>query len=141
MTKKTPDPRSGPEDRWASPTEGARFNAGKPRWDLLPAGALSELVNVFSFGAYKYDDDNWRKGLKYRDCLRAILSHTFKWVAGERCDPESGCHHLAHAAWNCLVLVEFDLIGRTDLDNRPQGTAPLSPVSNIKEPPQKLKKS
>jgi len=108
-----------------------------PGFEKTPSFSVG-LLDIWN---REYDDDNWRKGLKYRDCFRAILSHGFKWFAGERTDPESGCHHLAHVMWNAMVLIEFDMIGRTDLDDRVVKGAPLSPVSNIKEPPQKLKKS
>lgn len=34
----------------------------------------------------------------------AIFSHITKWKRGERVDPDSGVHPLAHAAWRCLAI-------------------------------------
>jgi hypothetical protein len=116
---------------------GMRFNSGKVRLDLLPFGAISEVANVSTYGSRKYDDENWRKGLKFKDTYRAILSHAFKWFTGEQYDPESGCHHLAHAAWNCLAIVEFELLNRTELDDRLKRVAPIQDTKKIKEPPKR----
>jgi hypothetical protein len=114
---------------------GMRFNAGKARWDLLPIGALSELVNVFTYGAKKYAPNNWRKGLKFSDTMAALDRHWAAWKTGEDRDSESGCHHLAHVAWNAFALLEFYLMGREDLDDRCKEVAPFQTTSNIKEPP------
>lgn len=42
---------------------GDRFNEGKPRWSLVPQSALIPMVRVLEFGAKKYGDYNWAKGL------------------------------------------------------------------------------
>lgn len=115
---------------------GDRFNVGKARWDLIPGGALSELVNVFTYGSKKYADHNWRKGLKFSDTIAAMERHWNLWKCGEERDAESGCHHLGHVLWNAIVLLEFSILGRKDLDDRVIG-APIQPVTNIKEPPKK----
>ena len=46
-----------------------RFNAGKLRYDLLPADALERLVGVYTIGAEKYDDRNWEKGFPWMGCM------------------------------------------------------------------------
>ena len=43
--------------------EGIKHDQGKPRMDLLPMDALLEIAKVFGFGACKYGDRNWEKGL------------------------------------------------------------------------------
>jgi len=98
-------------------TEGRKDDVGKPRWDLLPAGPMLKLVEVYTIGANKYADHNWRKGLKYGRVIRAMLGHTFAWVNGERLDPEDGQHHLASVAWCALALMELEET-RPDLDDR-----------------------
>ena len=75
--------------------------------DLLPPKALNEVARVFSFGAEKYGDHNWRGGLKYSRLIGATLRHVTAWIAGETEDPESGINHLAHAACNILMLLEY----------------------------------
>lgn len=98
--------------------KGDRHNNGKDRYDLLPGRAIHELVEVFTFGAEKYDSRNWEKGLSYTATIGSLLRHTFAFIRGENKDPESGCHHMAHAAFNCLALVEFFHTGKGD-DDRP----------------------
>lgn len=86
-----------------------RFSVGKMRHDLIAPWALEQLVGVYTYGAQKYDDDNWRKGLKWRkDVFACILRHVWKWFRGEKFDNESGLHHLSHAAWNCFTLIEYE---------------------------------
>jgi hypothetical protein len=97
---------------------GERHNQGKVRYDLLPAKALHELVEVYTFGANKYSDRNWEKGLKYMDTVASILRHLWAFVRGETKDEESGCHHMAHAAFGCLALVEFHFTNKGE-DDRP----------------------
>lgn len=87
---------------------GIRFDAGKLRFDLLPPDALSELVAVYTDGAAKYSPRNWEKGMSWGRCLGALLRHVFAWMRGEQNDPESGHHHLAHAAWGCLALITYE---------------------------------
>jgi len=36
-----------------------------------------------------------------------LKGHLWSWWAGEDADPETSLNHLAHAAWNCLALLEF----------------------------------
>ena len=43
-----------------------------------------------------------------RDVFGCILRHVWKWFRGEKFDDESGVHHLAHAAWNCLTLMSYE---------------------------------
>jgi hypothetical protein len=112
-----------------------RFDAGKARWDLLPPGPLSELVNVFTYGSLKYKEESWRDGYKFKPTFAAMLRHAFRWFAGETHDPESGCHHLAHVAWNALVLIEYQALNRTDLDDRAKTIMPITPTTAIKQPP------
>jgi hypothetical protein len=46
-----------------------------------------------------------------RDVFGCILRHIWKWFRGEVNDDESGLHHLAHAAWNCITLMEYERCG------------------------------
>jgi hypothetical protein len=56
--------------------EGVKHDAGKPRPTLLVASlaqAVTEVAKVLTYGADKYDDDNWRKvpdgPARYNDAL------------------------------------------------------------------------
>ena len=41
--------------------EGKKFDSEKPKMYLLPPKALIEVSKVLTFGAEKYDEENWRK--------------------------------------------------------------------------------
>jgi len=99
-------------------SEGVKYDEGKPRYDLLPPYALSQLVAVYTFGAKKYDDDNWRLGMKWRRVFGAILRHLWAFWGGEETDPESNVPHLAHAAWGCFTLLDY-MRYRREFDDRP----------------------
>ena len=97
--------------------KAARYNKDKLRYDLIPTWALQMLAAIYTFGAQKYDDDNWRKGLSYRGTLASLMRHLEKFRAGHDNDEESGLPHLAHVAWNAFALLEFILI-HPELDDR-----------------------
>ncbi len=87
---------------------GTKFDDGKERFDLLPVYPLWEIVRVYDYGVQKYSDNNWRGGMKWGKLFAACMRHLFKWWMGEKYDNESGLHHLAHAAWQCLALMEYE---------------------------------
>lgn len=90
------------------------------RFDLLDWRFLWELASVCGFGAKKYDDDNWRKGYDWRLSYGAMMRHQSQFWNGELRDEESGLHHLAHAAWHCMVLFVFSSRKRyVKFDTRP----------------------
>lgn len=94
-----------------------KHDDGKPRYDLVPPFALEEVAKVFAFGAKKYTDENWRKGLEWKRLARATIGHTYLWLRGEDLDPESGLSHLAHAACSVLMLLESTML-KLGTDNR-----------------------
>ena len=86
-------------------TQAVKDDAGKLRYDLIPPFALKELARVFSYGAEKYGERNWEAGLDWE--AFAPLKGTSGAGGQEDADEETGISHLAHAAWNCLALLEF----------------------------------
>lgn len=97
---------------------GKKFDAGKPRMELLPPVALEEVAKVLTFGASKYGAWNWAGGIVYSRLAGAALRHIFAWLRGEQTDPESGISHLGHAACCILMLLEFSSRGKDNLDDR-----------------------
>ncbi len=95
-----------------------RYDEGKLRYDLLPHDGLEELVRVYTKGAAKYADRNWEKGMSFSRCLGSLMRHTWKFWSGETHDPETGCHHMAMAAWNAIALCVYDL-RKVGTDDRP----------------------
>jgi hypothetical protein len=102
-------------------TEGAKFDTGKCRFDLLPLDALWETGKVYTMGANKYADRNWEKGIKYGRVISALCRHLFKWWCGEKYDQEDGQHHLASVVWCGLALLHYDLNPKkyAEFDDRP----------------------
>ena len=97
---------------------GRKNDAGKTRYDLIPPEALDMIAQIYTFGAAKYDDRNWEKGLSWGRCFAAAMRHLWAFWRGEDLDPESGLPHTAHAAWNCFALLTYQ-IRQTGTDDRP----------------------
>lgn len=96
---------------------GLRDNAGKLPYHLVPHLAVREVVKVLQFGATKYADRNWEKGLKWdSQCAASLDRHLAAWRRGEDFDPETGLPHVAHIATNALFLVHFHVTGTGEDD-------------------------
>ena len=87
---------------------GRKFDGGKLQYGLLPPLALRETVEVLTFGAEKYEPDNWRRvpdgPRRYFD---AAQRHLWAYKSGEMYDQETGVSHLAHAL--CCIMFMLDL--------------------------------
>jgi dATP/dGTP diphosphohydrolase len=96
---------------------GLRFNTGKNQVELIPVEWIWALAMVLTRGAAKYAVRNWERGMKWSYPVGCAFRHMLKFLCGERYDKETGCHHLAMAAWNCLALMTYDIrgIGENDL--------------------------
>ena len=96
-------------------TTGRKYDGGKLEYGLLPPFALEETVKVLTFGAQKYERDNWQKVPdSKRRYFDALQRHVWAWKRGEQIDPESGIHHLAHAMCCLMFLYEHDIIYSRD---------------------------
>src|SRR6056300_576002 len=95
--------------------EGRKYDGEKPRMYLLPPKAITEVAKVLTFGASKYDEDNWKKldNLQNR-YTGAALRHIFAHMDGEEVDPETGLDHLAHAMCCLLFKLEAHLNGKSE---------------------------
>lgn len=94
--------------------KGIKYDHGKPRYSLVPALAHQEIARVLTFGAQKYDDENWRKVEKLRTryldaAQRHIEAYKIARIGNtSELDEESELHHLAHAA-TCLMFILDDI--------------------------------
>lgn len=89
-----------------------KFDQGKPRPELLPADALEEVSWVLAYGATKYADHNWARGMNWSRLVGAAMRHLLAFTRGEDNDPETGRSHLAHAACCVLFLLALVLRGK-----------------------------
>lgn len=96
---------------------GSRFNEGKLKWSLVSWKALAPMVRVLMFGAEKYDDHNWKKGLKYTETCESLQRHMNAFLDGEDNDPESTLSHVGHILCNAMFL-SYMFLFRKDLDDR-----------------------
>lgn len=101
---------------------GLRYNEGKNQLELIPPEWIWGLAMVLTRGAVKYASRNWERGMKWSYPVGCALRHLLKFVCGERYDAESGNHHLAMAAWNCLALMSYDIRGIGENDIQGVGT-------------------
>ena len=82
-----------------------RFNQGKPRLELLVPEAIEEEAKVWTFGAEKYGEFNWQKGMSLLTIIASLLRHSFAILRGEDIDKESGFLHAAHIKCNASMLI------------------------------------
>lgn len=106
--------------------KGDRYNANKTRWRNFPLFLMEPLVEVGAAAEKhpdnpkgKYDTFNFLRGMNVNDCLDSAKRHLMKAESPyhDDLDEETQLHHLAHAAWNCLVALH-NIKTRPDLDDR-----------------------
>jgi hypothetical protein len=89
----------------------SHFDSGKLDILLLPNSGIEGIVRVFQRNTKehggKYDRFNWRKGIYWSKLCASLLRHTYRILAGEFIDPESGEPHVYHIAANAVMLGEL----------------------------------
>ena len=91
----------------------ARNDTNKLRFELIPPEANEALAEVLTYGAQKYGQRNWEKGLYHDEIMGALLRHLHEYQKGNLIDPESGLTHLSHAYCNLAFLI-------TMIERRPE---------------------
>lgn len=101
--------------------QGYKADENKPRMDLISPYSQQGLAEVLTYGANKYADRNWEKGMLYHRCYGAMMRHMLAWWAGEDKDPESGLSHLDHASACIHFLQHYEKTGQfLEFDDRPE---------------------
>lgn len=96
--------------------QGRKFDGGKLRYDLVPVLAFEDQVKGLTYGATKYDDNNWRNVPEGRKrYLAAAMRHIQEYRKGNLWDHEQEIHHLSAAINNFSFIVEKDLQGWEDV--------------------------
>lgn len=90
---------------------GMKHDALKPRYDLIPPEATRQLAWVLTFGAEKYEDHNWMRGMNWSRVIGGAERHIAAIKAGEDVDPETGMAHAAHLMACATFLVSFLMRG------------------------------
>ena len=88
---------------------GLKYDTGKLRYSLVPPEALRGIAEVLTFGAEKDEPNSWQDVENAEErYLDALIQHIEAYRSGEALDPESGLHHLKHAACNVAFLIYFE---------------------------------
>ena len=81
----------------------------KVRWELMPLDILNEIAKVYTAGANKYGDNNWKHlDNGYERYKGALLRH----LAANDINPiddDTQCFHLAQVAWNAMAMLWYKL--------------------------------
>ena len=98
--------------------EGVKHDGGKVRLELIPPEFLFATGVVLTFGADKYDDRNWEKGMRWGRVFGAMMRHLWCWWAGDaptsrnfafgELDDETGVSHLWHASCCLAFLITYE---------------------------------
>lgn len=89
---------------------GRKDDYTKLRWDLLPIDAIEQIVEVYTYGANKYADNNWQKVENAKErYYAALMRHLAAYGQGEIIDAESGKSHISMVAWNAITLLWFEM--------------------------------
>ena len=99
--------------------EASKFDDRKLRMSLFPPDVLNQICEVLEFGAAKYGDNNWRKGMEWTRLYDAAQRHLQAWLQNEDLDKESNINHLAHACCNLVFLLNY-VNSQKGEDNRPK---------------------
>jgi len=107
---------------------GWKNDAGKVRLELVPPELLFAVGQVLTFGANKYADRNWEKGLSWGRVFGALMRHLWAWWGGKgpttksflfgNLDDETAMSHLWHAGCCIAFLIAYEERG-TGTDDRP----------------------
>jgi len=101
-----------------------KYDNKKNRPELLPFEIIWKDAILYSKGAFKYDDNNWRNAekVKYSRGLGAMLRHMFLWAMGEDLDDDTRENHLTAVRWNAANLQSMQMrgIGIDDRFKMPQ---------------------
>ena len=94
------------EEKVEELTSGRKYDDGKLRYDLIPSECMEVLARILTYGANKYEANNWQNLEDYYNRYYAANErHIQKWRQGEDYDQESGELHLAHAFTNVCFLL------------------------------------
>lgn len=87
--------------------QSMKKDSGKPRMELIDWGFIEETAKVLGFGAAKYEEHGWRKGMKVSRVIGSLFRHAIAFAMGQDKDPESGLSHLGHVGCNLMFLVAY----------------------------------
>lgn len=110
--------KTEPVHRPPNMNEGRKDDSDKDRMELLPPELLFSVSKVLTFGARKYDDRNWEKGMRWGRVFGALMRHLWAWWGGRGpttksflfgdLDDETAYSHLWHAGCCIAFLIAYE---------------------------------
>lgn len=97
-----------------------KFDGEKPKLSYIPQLALLEVGKSFTYGAKKYNQWNYSKGMQYTRYTDAALRHINQALRGADIDEESGENrlmHLANAIASLMMCLDNQLTNKV-IDDR-----------------------
>lgn len=98
-------------DKWQLPSGYRSHGDLEEMWvdviQTIPPDAMRSAARVFSYGARKYAQWNWTKGMDWSIPVACALRHLLALTEREYMDDESGEHHIGHFVCNILMLAWF----------------------------------
>jgi hypothetical protein len=95
------------------PSGSTRSADVKARYDLVSPFGLRRLALRYGLGAAVHGDHNWRRGQPYSVVVKHMMEHLALFMQGDDTDD-----NMAAIAWGAFAIMEYDTLGRTDLDDR-----------------------
>lgn len=114
--------------------EATKQDSGRERIDLIAPELLFALGRVLAFGAKKYSERNWEKGMLWGRVFGALMRHMWAWWGGMgptsksflfgELDTETKFSHLWHGACCIMFLLVYEERGigsddRTKTETKP----------------------
>lgn len=81
-----------------------KFDANKPRFDLIDPWFEEDVAKVLTMGAAKYAENNWKLNTDINRYIGALQRHLNEIKKGEYIDDESLLQHTAHLGCNAMFL-------------------------------------
>lgn len=78
----------------------------KTRYDLTPQYGLEEVCKVLTHKLEKFEENQWKHGLKWTEVLSNLKAHLSQFELGNDYT-ESNLLHLAHVAADALILCDY----------------------------------
>jgi len=104
---------------------------GKPRYDLIPPELLKRLADLYTRGAEKYDEDNWKKAGSEKEYARfkaSAFRHFIDWMADWNTEED----HAVAVIFN-IMSYEWHTKHKLDTHIYPQVSRKLNTKKNKKD--------
>lgn len=112
--------------------EAKHLDAGKIGLQyVLAMPGLLEVAKVGDYGGAKYGNQfNYKKGMGWMKLLGSCSRHLASFIRGEDLDSESKLPHLAHLAYDTLMMLDY-MENHRDKDDRYKAVAGTQSVNIV----------